>query len=54
LASGLRRKPKPSGSTSSTPEPKMATSFSASCLRIANIMSCLRRVLAFSISSSSA
>src|SRR3954464_4198927 len=32
----------------------MSTSFSASCLRIANISSCLRIVLAFSISCSSA
>src|SRR3954464_5512778 len=32
----------------------MSTSFKASCLRIANISSCLRIVLAFSISCSSA
>src|SRR5262249_20850988 len=49
-----RRKPKPSESTSTTPSPMMSTSLVASCLRMANISSCLRIVLAFSTWCSSA
>jgi hypothetical protein len=54
LASGLRRKPKPSGRISSTPSAMISTSSSARALRMANSRSCLRRFEAFSISSPSA
>src|SRR3982751_370076 len=54
LDSGERKKPKPSDSTSTTPSPMMSISWVASCLRIANISSCLRIVLAFSTLFSSA
>src|SRR5574340_720552 len=48
--SGERRKPKPSGSTSSVPSPKMLSPFLARFLSRAKISSCLRRRLAPSIS----
>src|SRR6201994_4886179 len=48
--SGERRKPKPSGSTSSVPSPKIVSPVFARFLRMANINSCLRRRFAFSIS----
>ena len=51
---GRAKKPKPSERTSTTPSPMMSISWVASCLRIANISSCLRMVLAFSTSCSSA
>src|SRR3984885_5541019 len=54
LASGERRNPKPSERTSTTPSPIMSISWIASCLRMANISSCLRMVLAFSTPFSSA
>src|SRR6185369_9990961 len=47
--SGERRKPKPSGSTSSVPSPKIETPFFAWLLSSAKIRSCLRRRLAFSM-----
>ncbi len=40
--SGERRKPKPSGSTSSVPSPKMLSPFFACCFSIAKMRSCLR------------
>src|SRR5215813_4996662 len=52
--SGERKNPKPSDRTSTTPSPMISTSWVASCLRIANISSCLRMVLAFSTWCSSA
>src|SRR6266850_4748423 len=48
--SGERRKPKPSGSTSSVPSPKMDSPFLARFFRSAKISSCLRMRLAPSIS----
>src|SRR5471030_1697020 len=48
--SGERRKPKPSGSTSSVPSPKIASPFFARFFKSAKISSCLRRRLAPSIS----
>src|SRR6185436_332317 len=47
--SGERRKPKPSGSTSSVPSPKIDSPFFAWFLSMAKIRSCLRRRLAFSM-----
>src|SRR4026209_972953 len=44
--SGERRKPKPSGSTSSVPSPKMDSPFFAWCLSMAKMRSCLRIRLA--------
>ena len=43
LASGERKKPKPSGSTSSTPDPRMLSPFLACCLSRAKMRSCLRK-----------
>src|SRR6185295_17415130 len=48
--SGERRKPKPSGSTSSVPSPKIASPFLARFFSSAKISSCLRRRFAPSIS----
>src|SRR5712664_657758 len=48
--SGERRKPKPSGSTSSVPSPNMDSPFLARFFRSAKISSCLRMRLAPSIS----
>src|SRR3982750_1810486 len=48
--SGERRKPKPSGRTSSTPPPKIDSPFFACCFRSAKMRSCLRIRLAPSIS----
>src|SRR5204862_1025536 len=48
--SGERRKPKPSGSTSSVPSPNMDSPFLARFFRRAKISSCLRMRLAPSIS----
>src|SRR5262245_35593462 len=48
--SGERRKPKPSGSTSSVPSPKIDSPFLARFFRRAKISSCLRMRLAPSIS----
>ncbi|CFU80488.1 Uncharacterised protein [Bordetella pertussis] len=48
--SGERRNPKPSGRTSSTPSPKICSPCLARRFMMANINSCLRRRLAFSIS----
>src|SRR5512147_3045764 len=45
-----RRKPKPSGSTSRVPSPKMLSPFFAWFFSRAKMRSCLRRRLAFSIS----
>src|SRR5688500_13542588 len=47
--SGERRKPKPSGSTSSVPSPKIETPFFAWLFSRAKIRSCLRMRLAFSM-----
>src|SRR5687767_1500622 len=47
--SGERRKPKPSGSTSSVPSPKIETPFFAWLFSMAKIRSCLRIRLAFSM-----
>src|SRR6185436_5103630 len=47
--SGERRKPKPSGSTSRVPSPKMDTPFFAWLFSMAKIRSCLRMRLAFSM-----
>jgi hypothetical protein len=47
--SGERRKPKPSGSTSSVPSPKIDSPFFAWFLSSAKIRSCLRIRLAFSM-----
>src|SRR6185436_5763211 len=44
--SGERRKPKPSGSTSRVPSPKMDSPFFAWCLSMAKMRSCLRIRLA--------
>src|SRR5262245_14345476 len=48
--SGERRKPKPSGSTSSVPSPKIDSPFFARFFRSAKISSCLRMRFAPSIS----
>src|SRR3989304_6115440 len=48
--SGERRKPKPSGSTSRVPSPNIDSPFLARFLSRANISSCLRNLLALSIS----
>ena len=48
--SGERRKPKPSGSTSSVPPPKMLSPFLAWFLSSAKISSCLRMRFALSTS----
>src|SRR5450830_902644 len=50
LASGERRKPKPSGSTSRAPSPKICSPDLARFFRIANISSCLRKRAALSMS----
>src|SRR3954471_23590453 len=47
--SGERRKPKPSGSTSSVPSPKIDSPFFACAFSIAKMRSCLRMRLAFSM-----
>src|SRR5690606_30365338 len=48
--SGDRKKPKPSGSTSSTPSPKICSPCLARFFMMANMISCLRRRLALSMS----
>src|SRR4249919_3676912 len=52
--SGERRKPKPSGNTSSVPSPKMDSPFFACAFSMAKIRSCLRRRLAFSMPAATA